>query len=110
MIKITETEEVVILHCTKCGEVKCVEVDSPRFAYREINKFRKIHLECKGKAQSMEVIMDSQHEEWDSKFDALATYNSEVMRGLVHTREYEKRMDELQKEYYEVLEVIRNSK
>jgi len=46
MIKITETEEVVILHCTKCGEVKCVEVDSPKFAYREINKFRKTHLHC----------------------------------------------------------------
>ena len=44
MIKITETEEVVIMHCTKCGEVKVVEVDSPKFAYREINKFRKRHL------------------------------------------------------------------
>ena len=47
MIKITETEEIVILHCTKCGEIKCVEVDSPKFAYREINKFRKIHLSDK---------------------------------------------------------------
>ena len=54
--------------------------------------------------------MGSQHEEWDSKFDALATYNNEVRRGLVHTQEYEKRMDELQKEHYEVPEVIRNSK
>ena len=48
MIKIQETEEIVILSCTKCGEVKVVEIDSPKFAYREINKFRKQHLKKKG--------------------------------------------------------------
>jgi len=57
MIKITETEEVVILQCTKCGEVKCVEVDSPKFAYREINKFRKVHLQKGHKSAKTEKIL-----------------------------------------------------
>lgn len=36
---------------------------------------------------------------WDSKFDALATYNAEVARGIVHTEDYARRMMALQAEY-----------
>jgi len=37
--------------------------------------------------------------EWDKKFDVLAVYNSEKVRGLLHTKEWEEKMRELQKEY-----------
>jgi hypothetical protein len=35
-----------------------------------------------------------------SRFDKLATYNSEVARGLVHTPEWQKQMAELQREFH----------
>ena len=36
---------------------------------------------------------------WEDRFGPLAIYNGEIGRGLVHTREYVKRMKILQKEY-----------
>ena len=36
---------------------------------------------------------------WDHKFDVLAHYNSEVLRGLTHTEEYSAKMSVLQEEY-----------
>jgi hypothetical protein len=35
-----------------------------------------------------------------SRFDKLATYNSEVGRGLVHTPEWREQMAELQREFH----------
>lgn len=37
------------------------------------------------------------------KFNALARYNGEKARGLVHTEEYQRRMEQLQEEYNEWL-------
>jgi len=37
--------------------------------------------------------------EWEAKFGILATYNAEVVRGLVHTPKFVKRMKRLQQEY-----------
>ena len=36
---------------------------------------------------------------WEVDYDKLATYNSEVHRGLVHTTKYKLKMEEIQKEY-----------
>ena len=36
---------------------------------------------------------------WDNKFTALAMYNAEISRGIVHTEEYCKKMAILQDEY-----------
>ena len=36
---------------------------------------------------------------WEQRFNALATYNSEVSRGLVHTPEYVRRMAVMQADY-----------
>jgi predicted small metal-binding protein len=36
---------------------------------------------------------------WDDKFNALATYNAEVSRGIVHTLEWKHNMRYLQAEY-----------
>uniref|UniRef100_A0A6M3X5P7 Uncharacterized protein n=1 Tax=viral metagenome TaxID=1070528 RepID=A0A6M3X5P7_9ZZZZ len=36
---------------------------------------------------------------WEERFDILATYNAEVMRGVVHTSEYDARMKILQDDY-----------
>jgi len=36
---------------------------------------------------------------WNHKFDALATYNAEVMRGIMHTEDYNRRMSVLKEEY-----------
>jgi hypothetical protein len=35
----------------------------------------------------------------DPKFEALAVYNAECARGIVHTAEYDRRMAALQAEY-----------
>jgi len=43
MIRTFETSTTVALHCTVCGELKVVETDAPKFAYLQINKFRKEH-------------------------------------------------------------------
>lgn len=43
MIKTYETKDIVTLQCTICGEIKTVEIDVPKFAYREINRFRGKH-------------------------------------------------------------------
>ncbi len=40
---------------------------------------------------------------WNSEFDKLANYNSEVVRGLAHTPEWKEKMKELQKEFNEVM-------
>ena len=47
MIKTFEKKDVVTLRCTKCGEIMCVETDVPKFAYIEINRFRKRHEHLK---------------------------------------------------------------
>jgi hypothetical protein len=36
---------------------------------------------------------------WDNKFNVLATYNSEVYRGIVHNDDYRESMSILQAEY-----------
>jgi len=36
---------------------------------------------------------------WETRFDELACYNSDVAHGLVHTPEHKKCMVELQNEY-----------
>lgn len=36
---------------------------------------------------------------WDDRFNALATYNAEIGRGIVHTKEHDEKMRHLQKEY-----------
>ena len=36
---------------------------------------------------------------WDKIYEPLATYNSEVARGILHTPEWELKMQILQKEY-----------
>ena len=36
---------------------------------------------------------------WDEKYMPLAVYNSEVARGILHTEEYKKKMNELQDRY-----------
>lgn len=38
---------------------------------------------------------------WEKQFNDLATYNSEVARGIVHTEEYILKMQGLQKQYDE---------
>ena len=37
--------------------------------------------------------------QWKREYDVLATYNSEVVRGVAHTPEYDQRMKLLQAEY-----------
>ena len=37
------------------------------------------------------------------EFQTLSTYNSEVMRGLVHTQEHKEKMDRLQKKYNKLI-------
>jgi hypothetical protein len=44
---------------------------------------------------------------WDEKFSPLATYNSEVSRGILHSVEYSEKMRKLQKEYNELMESMR---
>jgi len=36
---------------------------------------------------------------WEERFQALADYNSEIWRGVLHTKEYDKSMEKLQSEY-----------
>lgn len=36
---------------------------------------------------------------WEEKFQPLADYNSEVGRGIVHTKNYDEEMKKLQEEY-----------
>ncbi len=36
---------------------------------------------------------------WENKFNALATYNSELSRGILHKEEYKRKMKDLQEEY-----------
>lgn len=36
---------------------------------------------------------------WKKEYNLLATYNSEVARGIIHTKEYVEKMKKLQKEY-----------
>lgn len=45
MVRITEDpyHQVVHMHCPRCGALKNVETRNARFAYLEINKFRKEH-------------------------------------------------------------------
>jgi len=45
MIRITEDDfhKVVHMQCTKCGIVKNIETNNAKFAYLEINHFRKEH-------------------------------------------------------------------
>lgn len=38
---------------------------------------------------------------WEPRFEALATYNAEVARGIVHRIQYALKMEALQKEYNE---------
>jgi len=40
---------------------------------------------------------------WDSKFDALAIYNSEIARGILHSPEWIIKMRDLQQEYNDKL-------
>lgn len=40
---------------------------------------------------------------WRQNYDLLATYNSEVARGIVHTKEYSEKMMAIQKEYDEAI-------
>jgi len=36
---------------------------------------------------------------WDDKYLPLSTYNGEVARGVLHTKEYKEKMKLLQKEF-----------
>ena len=36
---------------------------------------------------------------WEERFSALAYFNDEIYRGLVHSQEYVERMKKLQEEY-----------
>ena len=38
---------------------------------------------------------------WPSEFNDLAVYNAETHRGLMHTEEWKKRMEEVQKRFNE---------
>ena len=44
---------------------------------------------------------------WEIDFDVLARYNAEEMRGIVHTKEYAKRMKIIQKRYDERIKECR---
>jgi len=45
MVKITEyeTHNVVIMYCPECGVIEGVKTNDAKFAYLEINRFRKEH-------------------------------------------------------------------
>lgn len=45
--------------------------------------------------------MNKHEREFNRKWGALATYNAEVARGIVHTREYAEMMKIAQKRYNE---------
>jgi hypothetical protein len=43
--------------------------------------------------------MNKMEDIWESKFSALAMFNAEKARGIMHTREYIERMRVMQDEY-----------
>ncbi len=45
------------------------------------------------------AIIEPEEGLWKSKYDALALYNSEVSRGIAHTDEWRKKMEQAQDEY-----------
>lgn len=47
------------------------------------------------------LVRRAPHEEfWEQRFNELATYNSEVSRGLCHTPEWKERMAKMQADYH----------
>ena len=39
------------------------------------------------------------------EFNELADYNTRVFKGIVHTKEYKKKMEKLQKEFNEIIKL-----
>jgi len=60
---------------------------------------RKIHETPTNRKEQENPTMKITSKYWDSRYDALAVYNGESARGIVHTRKYRKKMAAVQKEF-----------